>query len=154
MITLILPNDITESLFSALTEAKHDEVGGVLMGEHVGLNQFRIHEITIHSKGSRASFLRRIEDAIFQINSFFKKTAKNYRRFNYIGEWHSHPLFEPFPSRKDDESMLDIIQDSKVGANFVVLLIVKLDSSSQVIATAHTYLPDGTRHNSKIQMEA
>lgn len=154
MITLILPRDITNRLISALAKAKCREIGGVLLGEHVGFNQFKVHEITIHRQGSVVSFLRRIEDALFQINRFFKKTEKNYTRFNYIGEWHSHPLFEPFPSSKDDESMLEIIQDSAVGANFAVLLIVKLDSSRQIITTVHTYLPDGTRHNSKMQIEA
>ena len=153
MLTVILPRDQTSIILSALTKAKHREIGGILMGEHVGPNEFTVREITVHRRGSFASFLRRIEDALGQLHAFFRKTDHNYLRFNYIGEWHSHPLFEPIPSRTDDASLLEIIQDDSVGANFAVLLIVKLGTSGQLVATAHTYLPDGTRCPSDLKME-
>lgn len=123
------------------------------MGEHVGPNEFAVREITVHRRGSFASFLRRIEDALGQLHGFFRRTDHNYLRFNYIGEWHSHPLFEPIPSRKDDASMLEIIQDKTVGANFAVLLIVKIAVGGQLVATAHTYLPDGSRLISNMKIE-
>ena len=37
------------------------------------------------------------------------------------------------------------VQDEEVGANFAVLLIAKLELEGGLIATVHTYLPDGTR---------
>lgn len=84
---------------------------------------------------------------------FFRETGQDYVRFNYIGEWHSHPLFEPYSSRTDDLSMLQIVQDGAVGANFVVLLITKLGSDGELISTAHTYLPDGVRMPSIAKIE-
>jgi hypothetical protein len=121
-----------------------------MMAEHTGHNEFDIKDITIHCSGKIASFVRRIERALGQLRMFFDRTNYNYTRFNYIGEWHSHPCFEPEPSCQDDFSMETIIQDRGVGANFVVLLIVKLDLSGKLVATAHTYLPDGQKHRSAV----
>lgn len=145
MLSLILPPEQAEILQAALTNAGQREIGGVLMGEHVGTNAFVIHELTVHRRGSFASFLRRIEDALGPMRVFFKRTGHDYRRYNYLGEWHSHPSFAPFPSSTDDASMRVIVQDAKVGANFVVLMIVKLGQGQELVATAHVYLPDGTR---------
>ncbi len=153
MLTVTLPSDQTATIMSALTKAGDREIGGIVMGEHVGQNEFTIREITVHRRGSFSSFIRRIEDALGKMQSFFRKTNYHYLKFNYLGEWHSHPLFEPVPSSKDDTSMLEIIQDHSVGANFVVLLIVKLDPNGELVATVHTYLPDGTRHLSDVKIK-
>lgn len=123
------------------------------MAEHVGPNEFKVSDITVHRRGGIASFVRRIEDALGKLNLFFNRTAHDYRRYNYLGEWHSHPLFEPMPSTPDDMSMLEIVQDESVGANFVVLLIVKLNPNGKLIGTAHTYLPDGRRVRSTIILD-
>lgn len=142
MITLQLPLDIVCLLENALNRAGDREIGGILMAEHVGTNEFVVRDITIHGRGTIASFVRLIEEAAGRLKRFFRNTNKNYTRFNYIGEWHSHPSFEPFPSGRDHRSMRDIISDASVGANFVVLLIVKLDKSGSLMGTAHTYLPN------------
>lgn len=153
MLTLILPREQHLALLEALNNAGKREVGGVLMGEHVGLNLFAVREVTVHRRGAFASFVRRIEDAIGRIRAFFQETDHDYSRFNYIGEWHSHPSFAPYPSKTDDQSMLQIVQDKEVGANFAVLLIVKLGSEGELVSTAHTYLPDGTRVLSEMRIE-
>jgi hypothetical protein len=77
----------------------------------------------------------------------------DYRRFNYVGEWHSHPSFEPEPSSRDDTSMREIVQDPKVGANFVALLIVKLDGNGSLLASMHAYLPDGGKHRGNVTIK-
>jgi integrative and conjugative element protein (TIGR02256 family) len=150
VLTLILPLEQQQVLAAALREAGLREVGGVLMGEHVGPNTFVVREITVHRRGAVASFVRRIEDAIGRLRSYFQETGHDYARFNYIGEWHSHPSFPPFPSKTDDLSMLQIVQDESVGAHFVVLLIAKLRSEGELISTVHTYLPDGKRVQSNL----
>lgn len=153
MLTLILPSEQHELLLAALRKAGRREVGGILMGEHVGINLFVVREITVHRRGAFASFIRRIEDAIGGLRAFFRKTGHNYAQFNYIGEWHSHPSFEPYPSRTDDLSMLEIVQDETVGANFVVLLIIKLGPEGGLVSTVHTYLPDGSRMPSIVEVQ-
>lgn len=153
LITLILPPEQKKLLIATLYKAGRCEVGGILMGENAGPNLFIVREITVHPRGAFASFVRRIDDAIGGLHAFFQKTNNDYARFNYIGEWHSHPSFEPYPSRKDDLSMLQIVQDESVGANFVVLLITKLGSKGELISTAHTYLPGGARLKSIVKSE-
>jgi len=145
MLTLILPDEFSSLIIAALLKSGSKEVGGILMAEHTGINEFTIRDITVQKRGAFASFFRKIEDALGRLNDFFDKANHNYSKFNYLGEWHSHPSFEPVPSPKDDQSMLQIVQDTSVGANFVVLLIVKLNTTSDMIGTAHTYLPDGKR---------
>ncbi len=97
MLTLVLQPNTTRIIAAALEKAGRHEVGGVLMAEHVDLNEFTIAELTVHNRGSLASFVRRIEDALTHLASFFVRTNRDYGRFNYIGEWHSHPLFELEP---------------------------------------------------------
>jgi integrative and conjugative element protein (TIGR02256 family) len=150
MLNLILPPEVVNTLLVVLRKAGEREVGGILMGEHIGPNEFKVLEITVHRRGGIASFVRRIEEALGKLNSFFYRTDHDYRRYNYLGEWHSHPLFEPMPSTTDDMSMLQIVQDESVGANFAVLLIVKLNQNEQLVGTAHTYLPAGGRVRSTI----
>lgn len=150
MLTLILPPDIQAKLHAALRSAGKREIGGVLMAEHVGPNRFEVMDITVHKRGTIASFVRRIEDALGRLQVFFSSTGNQYSKFNYIGEWHSHPMFAAEPSRTDDISMHQIADDPKVGANFVVLLIVKLDSSGALVAVVHTYLPRDVKHRSSV----
>jgi len=152
VLTLILPPENHELLLTALRKAGRREVGGILMGEHTGPNLFIVREMTVHRRGAFASFVRRVEDAIGRLRAFFQQTGHDYTRFNYLGEWHSHPSFVPYPSRTDDLSMLQIVQDEEVGANFAVLLIAKLGLEGELIATVHTYLPDGMRIQSNIKL--
>lgn len=153
MLTLIVPRDLVTRLEDALREAREREVGGVLLAEHVDFNTFKLQDLTIHKRGTFSSFVRRIEDAWTTLKGFFGRTAGNYMRFNYIGEWHSHPSFDPRPSGKDHGAMRDIVMDPHVGANFVVLLIVKLSVGGVLVGTVHTYLPDGQVTQSRLEVE-
>jgi [CysO sulfur-carrier protein]-S-L-cysteine hydrolase len=153
MLTLTVPAEVTSRLEEALTRSGKHEIGGVMMAEHVGANAFVVREVTIHKRGTFASFIRRIEDAWSALTRFFNNTKRDYRRFNYIGEWHSHPSFEPIPSMPDHAAMAEIATDRDVGANFVVLMIVKLDLHGSMIGTAHTYLPNGICAQSNLVLQ-
>src|SRR3954471_14861148 len=111
MLTLILPSELSTRIKKALRDASSREVGGILMAEHVGLETFSFSELTIHRRGTFASFVRRVEDALGFLRAFFRLKNHDYTRFNYIGEWHSHPSFAPVPSATDDASMREIIAD-------------------------------------------
>jgi proteasome lid subunit RPN8/RPN11 len=150
MLTLVLPAEIATKVQHALVRSGKQEIGGVMMAEHASVNTFIVRDLTIHRRGTLASFVRRIEEAWSALTRFFERTRRDYERFNYIGEWHSHPSFEPFPSGRDHESMHEIILDRSVGANFVVLMIVKLSPAGALVGTAHTYLPDGRFERSEL----
>ena len=142
MLNLLLPREITVRLEQSLSRAGDLECGGILLGEHIGENEFAVREITVQGTGTISRFIRKVEEAVSALGKFFRRHGNDYSRFNYLGEWHSHPLFEPRPSSVDHTSMMDIVTSPEVGANFVVLLIVKLDQRGWMIGSAHVYLPD------------
>ena len=152
MLTLLLPADLTERIMVALRKAGHREIGGILMAEHVGTNIFSVRDLTIHRRGTIASFVRRIEDAVGFLRAFFHRTNHDYTKFNYIGEWHSHPGFESEPSLKDDASMREIVGDATTGATFAVLLIVKLGLGEKLHTSVHAYLPNGDKIRATLQI--
>lgn len=138
---LIVPNDIRLSLQQALKEAGRREIGGILMAEDRGGNTFRLREITIQKHGgSFAAFVRLVQDCLAPLQRFFRTTQHDYRKFNYLGEWHSHHSFALMPSMEDHSAMFGIVEDDQVGANFVVLLLVKLDASDSVVGAAFVYV--------------
>jgi hypothetical protein len=140
---LRLPSNVRLELLQALKEAGQREIGGILMGEHVGVNDFRVTLLTIQRGGGTiARFVRMVEDALHALTRFFKETRNDYTRFNYLGEWHSHPLFIPQPSPQDDATMMKIILDERVGATFAVLMVAKM-VESQLVATLSLYTRSG-----------
>ena len=144
MLTVTIPTDVQRTLRKALKAAGTDECGGVLMGEHVGPGHFAVRYLTVQGGGHFASFIRDTRSALRALGKFFRQSGHDYARFNYLGEWHSHPSFSVQPSTMDHQSMLDIVKDVRVGANFVVLLIFKLSRRDELEGSAHTYLPDGS----------
>lgn len=154
MLQLILPADVQTTLTRALTHAGVRECGGVLLGEHVGIDQFAVRMVTVQRPETVASFVRRLSGVAASIKRFCAKHGNDFRRFNYLGEWHSHPSFSVQPSSTDHGSMLDIVTNRQVQANFVVLLILKLNTSGQLEGSAHTYLPDGRFGRSTLVFES
>jgi proteasome lid subunit RPN8/RPN11 len=139
---LILPWTIKAELVKALKKGDTQEIGGVLMGEHVEGCRFRVVEITVQfSGGSVARFVRAIATLVAPLRSFFTRTNHEYRKFNYLGEWHSHPMFVLTPSFTDRETMQSLVEDPMVGANFAVLLLVKLDGSQKLQGSATVFVP-------------
>jgi len=76
MITLSLPLEIQIQLKGALISETDHECGGILMGEHVNHNHFVVRRITIQRKGTFASFIRELSDALSGLREFFIKTKK------------------------------------------------------------------------------
>ena len=150
MIHILLPSNIHLSFVQALRQAGTREIGGILMAEHTGFDEFTVRRITIHRRGTWSTFVRHVAEAIAGLRQFFERTQHEYTRHNYLGEWHSHPLFSAQPSVKDDTSMREIVQDPNVGATFAVLLVLKLGPSDVLVGSAHTYLPDGSKHESRL----
>lgn len=151
---ILLPASISEKLIKALERAGQIEIGGILMGEYLEPGRYKIADVTIQSNsGSFSTFIRNIKLALQSLKSFFSKTDNNYRRFNYLGEWHSHPSFRPVPSETDMYSMFEIIEDPSVGATFAVLMIIRLDGSKDLEGTATIFLPGKPAQRGLLVME-
>jgi hypothetical protein len=76
-----------------------------------------------------------------QLDKFFEHTGADYSRFNYLGEWHSHPTFDAVPSPTDIRTMHSLVSDPAVGVNFLVLLVARLSIERQIEATAVAFRP-------------
>ncbi len=122
-----LPAEIAKRLRRALRAAGRREIGGVLMGEQIEPGSFRIVDLSIDDHtGGRAHFVRSPEAHDDALDAFFSRTGDAYDRFNYLGEWHSHPRFPVTPSIQDAGSMMELVHGER-GIDFAVLLIVRLD---------------------------
>lgn len=152
MLRITIPTEVRDELQQALRKAGMRECGGVMMGEHIGVNHFAVRRITVQKPGAVATFVRSMGSIVKSINSFLRANDNDFTRFNYLGEWHSHPLFSVQPSSQDNATMRDLVTDRRAGANFLVLLIVRFQGSS-LEGSVHTYLPNGRIHRSDLEWE-
>ena len=137
MMKLLLPLEIQDVLVRELRAEGRRECGGILFGEHVGENLFQIAGITKQKGGGTNShFVRDPTQHADQLDQFFREHSEDCSRFNYLGEWHSHPSFEVAPSSADLLSMCEMVCDPSVGVNFAVLLIARLEKPQDLHLSA------------------
>jgi proteasome lid subunit RPN8/RPN11 len=138
---LILPQPIINRLKHKLS-GRRCEIGGVLVGENLGGDAFRLIDISFQeSGGTVVHFVRDPEHHKAFLADFFTRTGNDYRKFNYIGEWHSHPGFEPRPSGEDLVTMFELVEDPAVGVNFAILIIARLRYWNQLQISATLIRP-------------
>lgn len=155
MLTLYLPTNYQLKLRDELSAAGRREIGGILMGEQLAPGEFKVTEMTFQRHGGMiARFVRNANLALMALQQFFTRTGHCYQRYNYMGEWHSHPSFDARPSRKDHESMVDVACHQNIGANFVVLLIVRIDNAYAIEGSVTVYLPDGSASRGVLALDA
>jgi len=147
-----VPEAVARQLVDALNQAGVREVGGVMMGEHVEAEVFKVVEVTVQQAGTVTTFVRLIWSAVTSLRRFFARTGHQYTRFNYLGEWHSHPSFRLHPSDRDSATMWGIVEDPEVGATFAVLLIVRLQEG-HFDGQAFVYLPGKMMQSVVLVME-
>ena len=108
-----------------LWKAGAREIGGVLMGEQIEPGHFRIVDFSVDARtGSAAHFVRSTAEHQAALAKFFRRTGAEYGRFNYLGEWHSHPSFPAVPSVQDAQSMTSLVETEE-HIPFSVLMIVR-----------------------------
>lgn len=141
-VQLLIPNSMAQRLAKILISHGLTETGGMLMGEHVSSNEFRIVDFTSQNKrGTIFSFLRLPQLHVKSLARFFRRTGKNYQKFNYLGEWHSHPNFSTQPSAADLVAMRALVNDATTGAKFAVLMIVRLDNDKVLKVGTYLFIP-------------
>lgn len=152
---LRIPKTMIERWVSDLKKAGRKEIGGVLFGEQVSEGDFRVAEATRQRffGGTAATFNRRGGTARREILALHKKFGGNPERFNYLGEWHSHPNVPALPSLRDETTMYQLLADQGEAVNFLVLIIVKLGGDARFHICATTYLASGHKLNCEIEIE-
>lgn len=120
-----MPREFRKRLHELVREAGSREIGGVLMAEQIEPGSFRLVDFSVDSRtGGAAHFVRSVEVHQGALEAFFERTGADYGRFNYLGEWHSHPNHLPVPSDEDAASMRDLVGGER-DIPFAVLLIVR-----------------------------
>lgn len=137
----------------ACRKAHPNETGGMLFGEHVAEDTFRVAEATVAGAGSFARFVRGLRNSLSRLEQFFHRTRHDYQRFNYLGEWHSHPHFVLRPSTEDDATMSDTVNDPQTNARFAVSLIIKLSDDALAVA-GFVYYPGSDRENVEVVFDS
>lgn len=122
---LEFPANLRSRMHRDLVAAERREIGGVLMGEELAPGHFRIVDFSVDSEsGSSVHFVRRPDHHREALEAFFARTGSEFSRFNYLGEWHSHPSFPALPSSQDITAMQRLVEGEE-GIDFSVLLIVR-----------------------------
>ena len=150
---LILPRDQSDRLIWSLARARRNEIGGQLFGELVMPSKFRATEITMQARpGSLARFVVDVVQAARDAARFYDRTRHCYTRFNYIGEWHSHPSFELRPSATDLATMQSLVTDYDFRGTFAVLMIMRLDGQA-LQGRAWVFDPEGRQDDVELEIE-
>lgn len=137
---LQLPTDVLRRMRRHLFMSGSREIGGILMGEEIGDQMFQIVDFSVDiSRGTRAQFVRDADHHDEALLTFFERTGDEYSRFNYLGEWHSHPSFSVTPSLQDVHAMQDLV-DGSGGVNFAVLFISRLRWYWRFECSAHLFV--------------
>jgi hypothetical protein len=147
---LTIPPDQTARLCAALKAAGSREIGGQLFGEQRAPSDFAVTDLTIQPRGTFARFMVDLVQAARDALAFFERTERRYTRFNYVGEWHSHPSFAVQPSTVDVAAMRQLVGDPSFKGNFAVLMITRLDAE-QLIYGAWVF--DRGGRTASIQLE-
>jgi [CysO sulfur-carrier protein]-S-L-cysteine hydrolase len=144
---ILLPTNVVELMASELKKEGKRETGGLLFAEHIGGTTFKIVEATVQKKsGTPIEFVRDPGQHQAQLEAFFARTGDDCTRFNYFGEWHSHPTFEPVPSSQDLRTMRAILEDPETGVSFLVLMICRLTSERGLSLSATVCEGSGIYH--------
>lgn len=127
MMLIELAPKLLPLLRRALRQAGSREIGGMLFAEQLAPGSFRIVDFSVDLySGSHINFQRNPAAHQEALAAFFEKTGRDFGRFNYLGEWHSHPSFPVHPSHEDVETMTDLVERGRTGITFALLLIVRL----------------------------
>jgi len=72
---ILIPSDIAHQFITAIDLVGNREVGGILMGEHIDKDKFRIIEVTVQTHGGTfVSFMRFVQDTTEPLRFFFNRT--------------------------------------------------------------------------------
>jgi len=136
----LIPDSVVQVVNAAVRRAGRREVGGVLLGEHLGSDLFRVLECTVQMHGGTSSSFVRMPEAVdAALRHFYERHNFDYSRFNYLGEWHSHPSFALIPSCTDEQTMLGIVRDPDSHASFAVLMLARLESDKRLSLAGMLY---------------
>ncbi|MGG4603782.1 Mov34/MPN/PAD-1 family protein [Paenalcaligenes sp. Me131] len=141
MIEIVLNSRCIRKLRRELEAAGPNEIGGVLAAEQVADGRFLVLDLSVQRNGTTSRFNRDPVQHTEFIQRFHKRMGNRPEQFNYLGEWHSHPLYPATPSLGDFRQMQRLVEDKDQASTFLALLVVKLDSRGKLRGSTHAFRP-------------
>lgn len=141
MIDVVLNRRCVRTLKRELRAAGSNEIGGVLAAEQVGDGRFLVIDLSVQRNGTHSHFERDPVQHREFIRRFHERTGHKPERFNYLGEWHSHPAYPATPSDVDFDQMQHLVEDVEQKSTFLVLVIVKLGLNRELRGSAYGFRP-------------
>ena len=139
MASVIVPYGIARGIKRNLRSAGRNEIGGILLAEQINPDHFRLVQFTVDdTKGTQSTFRRSEHQHSNALDQFHKDNGDDYQRYNYLGEWHSHPSFSVRPSIRDQTTMQSIVKTNN-DIPFAMLIIVRLDYWLRLRASATVF---------------
>jgi integrative and conjugative element protein (TIGR02256 family) len=130
------PAALRRQMHGHLARAGGREIGGLLMAEQIEPGHFRLAQFSVDERSGGAAFFERsMEDHGDALQQFYDRTGSDFARFNYLGEWHSHPNHMPEPSTTDVASMIDLVE-AEQDIPFAMLLIVRKAWWKRILSSA------------------
>ncbi len=141
MIDVILSRRCVHKLRRELHTAGLSEIGGVLAAEQVGDGGFLVVDLSVQRNGTESHFERDPVQHREFIQRFHERMGHKPERFNYLGEWHSHPAYPATPSEVDFHQMQCLVEDPEQKSTFLILMIIKLGLHGELRGSAYGFRP-------------
>ena len=141
MLEVVLNSRCVRKLKRELLAAGAVEIGGVLAAEQTGDERFLVLDLSVQTDGTPNHFVPDPTQHRAFIQQFREKKGDQPERFNYLGEWHSHPSYPATPSAEDFAQMQTLVEEEEQKSTFLVLLVVKLDLEGNLRGSVHGFRP-------------
>lgn len=132
-------------MFGECLRAGRQETGGILIGRYMNDGiQAIVGEATAPPSGSKfgRAWFQRSEEGLARL---LKQRWSQEPRTHYVGEWHFHPAWAPWPSPQDAGQMASIARDRSYRCEKPLLMIVcRTDTGGWVVRT-FLHLPEDCR---------
>lgn len=118
-----LPEAIFQEIKHQVDKFYPNECGGIFVGQITGGVTAKIEKMALPKKfSSTPVYFVRLNNFI---NGWLKRLFTKYNgNMIYLGEWHSHPNGQPYPSTTDLNAMKEIALNPDIRIQTPLLLIV------------------------------
>lgn len=142
MIEVVLNSRCVRKLRRELVNAGANEIGGVLAAEQIGDGKFLVLDLSVQRDGTNTHFERDPVQHVEFIKKFHERMGSQPEKFNYLGEWHSHPSYQAIPSKEDIIQMQKLVKDDEQASTFLTLMVVKLDAQGLLRGSVYGFRPN------------
>ena len=123
---IIIKKEVANKIKEKILDDMPNESKGACFAYHKDEEVFEIIDTYISKYKGTKFFANLIVNRKYKKfeKLFYKSKGHDYKHYNYIGDWHSHPSFECVPSIFDKKEIDDELNHSN--AYFLIQIILKV----------------------------